>query len=86
MGFFYVLLSLQIRGTSMKICIGGDLNGQVVERPGLTFKAQDIGAASDSEYRMQSYIMGSNRYEFWIDKETDLHEATKRVETIIRTP
>ncbi|MCK4088383.1 hypothetical protein HCY58_15195 [Acinetobacter radioresistens] len=67
----------------MKICIGGDLDGQVVECSGLTFKAQDIGAASDSEYRMQSYIMGKNRYEFWIDTGTDLHEATKRVEKII---
>ncbi len=67
----------------MKICIGGDLDGQIVERSGLTFKSQEIGAASNSEYRMQSYIMGSNRYEFWIDTQTDLHEATKRVEKII---
>ncbi|RTB68717.1 hypothetical protein EJ502_05945, partial [Acinetobacter baumannii] len=48
----------------MKICIGGDLNGQVVEKDVYSFKAAEIDPEKKSEYFIQSYILGDKR-ELW---------------------
>ncbi|MFX5124333.1 hypothetical protein ABTC57_07025, partial [Acinetobacter baumannii] len=50
----------------MKICIGGDLNGQVVEKDVYSFKATDIDPEKKSEYFIQSFILGDKRLRFWI--------------------
>ncbi len=47
----------------MKICIGGDLNGQVVEKDVYSFKAADIDPEKKSEYFTQSL--------YWVIKLID---------------
>lgn len=39
----------------MKICIGGDLNGLVVEKDVYSFKAAEIDPCKKSEYFIQTY-------------------------------
>lgn len=42
----------------MKICIGGDLNGQVVEKDVYSFKAADIDPEKKSEYFHPEFYTG----------------------------
>ncbi|MCG5955832.1 hypothetical protein MER45_07065 [Acinetobacter baumannii] len=69
----------------MKICIGGDLNGQVVEKDVYSFKAAEIDPEKKSEYFIQSYILGDKRLRFWICFDIDFHEASQIVEKMMRT-
>ncbi|EYD49886.1 hypothetical protein J917_3283 [Acinetobacter baumannii 25493_4] len=68
----------------MKICIGGDLNGQVVEKDVYSFKAADIDPEKKSEYFTQSFILCDKTHRFWISNDIDFHEACKIVEKMIR--
>ncbi|EMW7813731.1 TPA: hypothetical protein JI047_10300 [Acinetobacter baumannii] len=69
----------------MKICIGGDLDGQVVEKDVYSFKATEIDPEKNSEYFIQSYILGDKRLRFWICFDIDFHEASQIVEKMMRT-
>ncbi|WP_065712739.1 hypothetical protein, partial [Acinetobacter baumannii] len=62
----------------MKICIGGDLNGQVVEKDVYSFKATDIDPEKSSEYFKQVYVTNEKIYSFWICKDLSPKEAAKR--------
>ena len=68
----------------MNICIGGDLDGQIVDLKKSHFKASEIEEDKVSEYRKQTYIFGDNLYYFWISSDLDLSEATKRIELILQ--
>lgn len=48
----------------MQICIGGDLDGRVVEKDVYLFKATEIDPEKNSEYFIQSYILGDKRLRF----------------------
>ncbi|OTU44208.1 hypothetical protein CAT37_09215 [Acinetobacter pittii] len=62
----------------MYICIGGDLNGEVVEgREGTFFEASVIDPSKQSTYNRQSYIVGENTYRFWLCAELPYMEATE---------
>lgn len=62
----------------MFICIGGDLDGEVVEgREGTYFEAIEIDATKQSTYNRQSYIVGENTYRFWLCAELSYFETTK---------
>jgi len=61
----------------MYICIGGDLDGEVVEgREGTYFEASEIDASKQSTYNRQSYIVGANTYRFWLCAELPYMETT----------
>lgn len=61
----------------MNICIGGDLDGEVVEgREGTSFEASEIDASKQSRYNRQSYIVGENIYRFWLCAELPYMETT----------
>ncbi|MER8074768.1 hypothetical protein [Acinetobacter pittii] len=63
----------------MFICIGGDLDGEVVKnREGTFFKANEIDTSKQSTYNCQSYIIGKNAYRFWLCAELTYAEATKK--------
>ena len=62
----------------MYICIGGDLNGEVVTgREGTYFEASEINAEKKSTYNRQTYIVGENTYRFWLCAELTYAETTK---------
>jgi hypothetical protein len=64
----------------MYICIGGDLDGEIVtDRKGLYFKASEISADKKSTYNRQTYIVGENTYRFWLCAELQFSETTKIV-------
>ena len=63
---------------TMFICIGGDLDGEVVNnREGTFFKASEINSSKESTYNRQSYIIGENIYRFWLCAELTYAETTK---------
>jgi hypothetical protein len=68
----------------MNICIGGDLDGQVVDLKKAFFKATEVQEDSTSEYRKQTYIFEDGLYYFWIANDLSLSEAIKRIELILR--
>lgn len=62
----------------MFICIGGDLDGEVVNnREGTFFEASEIDPSKKSTYNRQSYIVGENTYRFWLCAELPYLEATE---------
>ncbi len=66
--------------SSMYICIGGDLDGEVVNnREGTYFEASEIDPSKQSTYNRQSYKVGENTYRFWLCAEMPYMKATKIV-------
>lgn len=62
----------------MNICIGGDLDGEVVNnRVGTYFEASEIDPAKQSTYNRQSYIVEGNSYRFWLCAELPYMETTE---------
>lgn len=62
----------------MFICIGGDLDGEVVTgREGTYFEASTIDSSKKSTYNRQSYIIGENTYRFWLCAELSYAVTTK---------
>lgn len=62
----------------MFICIGGDLDGEVVNnREGTFFKASEIDPGKQSTYNSQSYRIGENTYRFWHCAEMPYMETTE---------
>lgn len=68
----------------MNICIGGNLDGQIIEQEGRSLKASTINSEFKSEYYKQMYIMGDDKYHCWIDVALDLGKATEIVGTLFR--
>ena len=62
----------------MNICIGGDLDGEVINTSeGTFFEASEIDPGKQSTYNRQSYIVGENTYRFWLCAELPYSETTK---------
>lgn len=62
----------------MNICIGGDLDGEVVNnREGTYFEASEIDSSKQSTYNRQTYIVGENTYRFWLCAELPYRETTE---------
>lgn len=55
----------------MKICIGGELNGQVLEK-------------TPDDYFQQSIVIGENTYKFWFSDNMSFFEASKEAEKLAR--
>ncbi|MCU4336182.1 hypothetical protein [Acinetobacter dispersus] len=61
----------------MHICIGGDLDGEVVaSRENTFFDASVIDPSKTSTYNRQTYIVGEDTYHFWLCAELPYFETT----------
>ncbi|RJE68822.1 hypothetical protein AMS70_22615 [Acinetobacter sp. JS678] len=70
----------------MNICVGGDLDGQVIEKEGKLLKASDIDSSFKTEYYKQIYNRSNIEYQMWLPVGSDLHEMSKLVLDILRAP
>ncbi|HFF4506941.1 TPA: hypothetical protein ACGDUJ_004012 [Acinetobacter baumannii] len=62
----------------MFICIGGDLDGEVVNnREGTYFEVSEIDSSKQSTYNRQSYIVEGQTYRFWLCAEMPYIETTE---------
>ncbi|MCH2000355.1 hypothetical protein [Acinetobacter seifertii] len=70
----------------MTLCVGGELDGQVIEKEGRLLKAFDIDPSFKTEYYKQIYNRDNVVYQFWLPVGSDLHEMSKLVLDILRAP
>ncbi|MDC4844024.1 hypothetical protein NQ911_19095 [Acinetobacter baumannii] len=70
----------------MNICVGGELDGQKIEKEGRLLKASDIDPSFKTEYYKQIYNRDNVVYQFWLPVVSDLHEMSKLVLDILRAP
>lgn len=59
----------------MNICVGGELDGQVIEHEGRFLKASAINPELTSEYQKQLFIQGDDKYHCWLDTSMPFSEA-----------
>ena len=61
----------------MHICIGGDLDGELVSnREGTYFAASEIDPNKQSTYNRQTYIVEGQSYKFWLCAQVPYAETT----------
>lgn len=70
----------------MNICVGGELDGQTIEKVGRLLKASDINPAFTTEYYKQIFNRDNVNYQFWLSIGSDLHEMSKVVLDILGEP
>ncbi|MCU4551617.1 hypothetical protein KTI87_03095 [Acinetobacter nosocomialis] len=70
----------------MNICVGGELDGQVIEKEGKVLKASDIDSTFETEYYKQIFNRNNIIYQFWLPVGSDLHDMSKLVLDILRVP
>ncbi|MDO7434573.1 hypothetical protein Q5X65_15670 [Acinetobacter baumannii] len=70
----------------MNICVGGDLDGQKIEKEGRLLKASDIDPTFTTEYYKQVFNRDNINYKFWLPIGSDLHDMSKKVLNILRSP
>ncbi|WP_343620540.1 hypothetical protein [Acinetobacter proteolyticus] len=62
----------------MYICIGGDLDGEVVtNRKSAYLKASEIDPKKTSTYKRQVYFVGENKCYFWLCNELPFINTSK---------
>lgn len=69
----------------MNICVGGELDGQVIKKEGRLLNASDIDPSYTSTYYLQIYNRDNVFYNFWHPHGVDLHDLTNKVLEILRT-
>ena len=67
----------------MNICIGGELNGQIVEKVGFQFKVDPENDKSPIYFR-QSVVLESELYRFGFSSTVACHDAITTAENIVR--
>ncbi|EOT7397059.1 hypothetical protein ACWJ7G_000779 [Acinetobacter baumannii] len=50
----------------MNICVGGELDGQTIEKEGRLFKASDIDPSFKTEYYKQVFNRDNTVFHFWL--------------------
>lgn len=70
----------------MNICVGGELDGQKVEKEGRLLKASEIDPSYKTEYYKQISNRDNINYQFWLPVGSDLHEMSKLMLDILRAP
>ncbi len=75
---------IQAMDCVVNICIGGVLDGQVYVGDADKFTSELDIHGKASKYYKQRYIKDKKPYIFWIDREFNFHEATKRVKQILK--
>ncbi len=70
----------------MNLCVGGELDGQKIEKEGRLLKASDLNPSFKTEYYKQIYNRDNVVFQFWLPVGSDLHEMSKLVLDILRAP
>ncbi|EPJ6528134.1 hypothetical protein KG272_003816 [Acinetobacter baumannii] len=70
----------------MNICVGGELDGQKIEKEGRLLKASEIDPTFTTEYYKQVFNRDNINYHFWLPIGSHLHEMSERVLDILRAP
>ncbi|MDN8167614.1 hypothetical protein ACT4VO_07395 [Acinetobacter baumannii] len=70
----------------MNICVGGELDGQKIEKEGRLLKASDIDPSFKTEYYKQVFNRDNINYHFGLPIGSNLHEMSERVLDILRVP
>lgn len=70
----------------MFICVGGDLDGQKIEKEGRLLKASDIDQSYTTEYYKQVFNRDNTVFHFWLPIGSDLHDMSEKVLNILRAP
>ncbi|MDH2566764.1 hypothetical protein QDT73_05245 [Acinetobacter baumannii] len=70
----------------MNICVGGELDGQTIEKEGRLLKASDIDPSFKTEYYKQVFNRDNTVFHFWLPIGSDLHDMSKKVLIILRAP
>ncbi len=67
----------------MNICIGGDLDGRVIELDKPCFNAKEVNKTKSTNYIKQMYVIDGDVYYFLRDAELKLWEVTQRIEILL---
>ena len=67
----------------MNICIGGDLNGQIIEKEVFQFKV-DTESDKSPIYFRQSVVLDHQLYRFWFSSTVTFQDAVVVAEQLIR--
>ncbi|MFX5295251.1 hypothetical protein ABTD24_00885 [Acinetobacter baumannii] len=70
----------------MYICVGGELDGQKIEKEGRLLQASDIDLSFKTEYYKQVFNRDNTVFHFWLPIGSDLHDMSEKVLNILRTP
>ncbi|MFL9518022.1 hypothetical protein ACKENX_17680 [Acinetobacter baumannii] len=70
----------------MNICVGGELDGQNIEKEGRLLKAFDIDPSFNTEYYKQVFNRDNTVFHFWLTIGSDLHDMSEKVLSILRAP
>ncbi|MDY7262795.1 hypothetical protein ROR65_19025 [Acinetobacter baumannii] len=70
----------------MNICVGGELDGQMIEKEGRLLKASDIDLSFKTEYYKQVFNRDNTVFHFWLPIGSDLHDMSEKVLGILRAP
>ncbi|QDB84223.1 hypothetical protein [Acinetobacter pittii] len=68
----------------MNICVGGELDGQKIEKQGKILKASDIDSSFKTDYYKQIFNRDNINFQFWLPVGSDLHDMSEKVLTILR--
>ncbi|PTV44549.1 hypothetical protein DBL02_12750 [Acinetobacter oleivorans] len=69
----------------MTLCVGGELDGQKVDKEVKIFKASEIDPSYTSTYYLQIYNRDNVMYQFWHPYGIDLHGLSTEVLEILRS-
>ncbi|HCI7192439.1 TPA: hypothetical protein NPQ93_002217 [Acinetobacter baumannii] len=69
----------------MNICVGGELDGQTIEKDGRLLKAFDIDPTFKTEYYKQVFNRDNTVFHFWLPIGSDLHDMSEKVLNILRS-
>ncbi len=67
----------------MNICIGGDLNGQIIEKEVFQFKVDTENDKSPIYFR-QSVVLDHQLYRFWFSSTVTFQDAVVVAEQLVR--
>lgn len=70
----------------MNICVGGELDGQKIEKEGRLLKASDIDPSFTTEYYKQVFNRDNTVFHFWLPVGSNLHVMSEKVLDILRAP
>ncbi len=84
---FYAIVQSDLKLVNkMNICVGGELDGQMIEKEGRLLKASEIDPSFETEYYKQVFNRDNINYHFWLPIGSNLHEMSERVLDILRAP
>lgn len=69
----------------MILCVGGELDGQEIDKDVKKFEASEFDPNYTSTYYMQIYNRDNVIYKFWHPYGVDLHDLSNKVLEILRS-